>query len=74
MGSNLAFFLSLGESVGGVLSPILFAICIDRLLQELAVSGVYCYRDNLSVGALAYADDVTLLAPSPSALRSFVSS
>ena len=28
-----------------------------------------CYWDNIFVGALAYADDLTLLAPSPSALR-----
>ena len=28
-----------------------------------------CYWGNIFVGALAYADDLTLLAPSPSALR-----
>ncbi len=36
--------------------------------MELADSNVGCYWD-IFVGALAYADDLTLLAPSPSALR-----
>ena len=31
-----------------------------------------CHWDGLFVGALAYADDLTLLAPSPSALRTLL--
>ena len=54
-----------------MLSPILFSLYIDDLL-ELAESGVSCHWDGLFVGALAYADDLTLLAPSPSALRTLL--
>ena len=36
------------------------------------MSGVGCHWDGLFVGALAYADDLTLLAPSPSALRTLL--
>ena len=55
-----------------MLSPILFSLYIDDLLMELAESGVGCHWDGLFVGALAYADDLTLLAPSPSALRTLL--
>ena len=52
-----------------VLFSILFTLYIDDLLKELSHSSVGCYWENIFVGALAYADDLTLLAPSPSALR-----
>ena len=54
---------------GGVLSPILFTIYIDDLLLELEKKGVGCYWNNYFVGAVCYADDIALLAPSPAALR-----
>ena len=53
----------------GVLSPILFTVYIDELLLELEKAGVGCYWRHHFVGAVCYADDVALLAPSPSALR-----
>ena len=64
---NLTLFLFLEESdKGGVISPILFALYIDDLLYELEKAGFW---DDQFVGALTYADDLTLLAPSPAALR-----
>ena len=53
----------------GLSPPDVTSKCTDDLLMELAESGVGCHWDGLFVGALAYADDLTLLAPSPSALR-----
>ena len=64
-----SFCVSNGVWQGGVLSPILFAIYIDSLLEMLESSGVGCYYGGSFVGALAYADDVVLLAPWASALR-----
>jgi len=64
-----AFSVSRGVRQGEVLSPILFTLYIDDLLKELSQSGVGCYWENIFVGALAYADDLTLLALSPSGLR-----
>ena len=58
-----AVTVSRGVWQGGVISPILFALYIDDLLYELEQSGVGCYLDDLFVGALTYADDLTLLAP-----------
>ena len=48
---------------GGVLSPVLFTIYIDKLLLELRQQGVWCYWNSHFAGAYAYyADDLTILA------------
>ena len=51
------------------MSPVLFCVYLDELLQRLHESGVGCYIGSVFVGALAYADDIALLAPTPSAMR-----
>ena len=65
--------MSNGVRQGGVLSPYLFAVYLDGLLVELSNSGVGCYWGSLFVCALAYADDIVLLAPCASALRHMLS-
>src|SRR5258706_15390528 len=47
----------------------LFCVYIDDLLVKLSESNVGCYVGLNFVGALAYADDIVLIAPSPSAMR-----
>ena len=42
---------------------------MDKLLGKLAEEGVGCYIGNIFVGALAYADDIVLLAPTARAMR-----
>ena len=54
------------------LSPVILltlTVYVNDLLQELKKTGVECYWDNHFVGALCYADDIALLAPSAAALR-----
>ena len=63
------FSVSNGVRQGGVLSPILFTVYVDDLLTELEKKGVGCYWNNHFVGGLCYADDIALLAPSPTALH-----
>ena len=63
------FSVSNGVRQGGVLSPILFTVYIDELLSQLKASGIGCHWNHHYVGAVCYADDLTLLAPSVSALR-----
>ena len=54
-----------GVKQGAVLSPVLFCVYIDGLLLQLSKAGVGCYIGPHFVGALAYADDVVLIAPTP---------
>ena len=62
-----SFPVSNGVRQGGVLSPILFTIYIDELLNDLRNLGVGCFCDSHFAGAFGYAD-VVLLAPIPAAL------
>ena len=73
MGRSSEYFKVInGVRQGGVLSPILFTIYLDSLLECLQASGRGCYWDNHFAGALCYADDLTILAPSPDALRKMI--
>ena len=73
-GSSISdpFHVSNGVRQGGVLSPALFGVYLDGLLEELSESGVGCYWGHMFAGALCYADDPVLLAPCASALRHVV--
>ena len=44
-------------------------MCIDDLLLALSKSGVGCYIGSNFVGALAFADDIVLIAPTATAMR-----
>ena len=58
------FSLLNGVKQGGVLSPILFTVYMDSLLLKLKTSRIGCHVNGTYVGALCYADDLTLLCPS----------
>ena len=69
-GISSTYFQALnGVKQRGVISPILFCIYIDDLLKRLSASGVGCCLGSNFVGAMAYADDIVLVAPTPSAMR-----
>ena len=53
-----------GVKQGGVLSVLLFTCYIDNLLIKLEESGYGCHIIHIFMGALSYADDITLLSPS----------
>ena len=74
-GSELfdSFAVSNEVRQGGVLFPVLFTLYIDDLLMNLKRLGVGCYWDSLFAGAVWYADDLVLLAPTP-ALRIMICS
>ena len=65
-----SFCVSNGVRQGRVLSPVLFAV---YLVSELEGSGVGCYWGAHFVGAVCYADDLALLAPCLSAMRTMLS-
>jgi len=65
--------LSCGIRQGGVLSPYLFAVFIDSIVDKIKVSGLGCYIRHICFSVLLYADDIILLAPSVSALQKLLS-
>ena len=52
---------------------MLCAVYVDSILGRLEQSGVGCHIGGHFVGALAYADDVTLVVPSQSGIRTLIS-
>jgi exonuclease III len=66
------FNISNGVKQGAVLSPILFAVYVDGLLSKLKESGIGCHIGDKYVGALSFADDLTLLCPTLTGLRKMV--
>jgi hypothetical protein len=58
-----------GVKQGGVLSPVLFCVYIEILLVLLDQCGVGCHIGHVFAGAVAYADDVTLMAPCLTAMQ-----
>ncbi len=63
------FNVTSGVKQGGVISPILFCIYMDGLLDELSKSNVGCHIGGVFAGVFGYADDLKLLTPSVHALK-----
>ena len=68
-----SFGVSNGVRQGGILSPILFGIYMDELLNRLKSSDIGCHMGLHYVGALGFADDITLLCPSLSGIKTMLS-
>jgi len=58
------YAVNCGVRQDGVLSPILFFIYVDDLIDELRNSGCGIYIGRLFVGCILYADDILLLSSS----------
>lgn len=61
--------LECGVRQGGLTSPTLFNLYVDRLIDELSNTGIGCHIDGVCVNNISYADDMVLLSPSIGALR-----
>ena len=67
--TSVFFNVSNGVRQGGILSPYLFVIYVDDLSALLNSSGVGCHINNSPINHIFYADDLCLMAPSPSGLQ-----
>ena len=63
------FYTQNAVKQGGILSPVLFCVYVDELLNRVNGSGIGCHVGHLSYAGLGYADDVALLTPSIQALQ-----
>ena len=66
------FPVSAGVRQGGVLSPILFAVYMDDLINRLELSKLGCNIDGIYLGCLLYADDIILLSQSVTTMQSML--
>ena len=64
--------LSAGVRQGGVLSPSLFALYIDNVLDKINNSGLGCYINHICYNAIMYADDILLISLSVTDLQKMV--
>jgi len=62
---SLVFSVDCSVRQGGVLSPYLFALYIDSIVDRV----IGCYLKGLCISVLLYADDILLIAPSVSSVN-----
>ena len=67
-----SFKVANGVKQGGILSPLLFAVYLDKLLDDITSGHFGCHIGGMSCSVLAYADDIALLAPSVTALNKLI--
>ena len=58
-----------GVKQGGVLSPFLFSIYLDPLINKIKNSGYGCHIGETPYNIAAYADDIVLLTPTIKSLK-----
>ena len=56
--------LKSGVRQGGILSPVLFSIYVDTLLNELSASDLGCNINGKCMNSFMYADDLTIISAS----------
>ncbi len=67
-----SFSVTNGTKQGAILSCSLFCLYLDQLLLDIESSGYGCYIGTAYMGALSYADDITLSSPSLTGLQKMV--
>ena len=66
------FSVGNGVKQGGVLSPVLFTVYLDGLIDQLTKKVLGCHFNVHFVGGFIYADAITLFAPSRDALNNML--
>ena len=71
-GNSKPISTTIGVKQGGPLSPKLFAIYTDELLDKLMDCGHLCYLGTQCTGIIAYADDTVILSTSQQNLQAAI--
>ena len=67
-----SFTMRNGVRQGGILSPLLFNVYVDRLSTKLNQLETGCLFNGCVINHLMYADDIVLFAPSVKGLQSLI--
>ena len=65
-------YLMNGVKQGGCLSPMLFTLYLDGLIQQLKHSGIGCHIGRTYCGVFGYADDRVIVSPTLFGLRQMI--
>lgn len=71
---SMSWPLNKGVRQGGILSPLFFNIYINDVLNEISSLKIGCEVGFVRSNVVAYADDIVLLSPSASGLKSLLQS
>ena len=66
------FILAAGVRQGGVLSPLLFAIFINDIVDRVHAANVGCYISTICASIFLYADDILLVSPTVTGLQTLL--
>ena len=66
------FFVGNGVKQEGVVSPVLFTVYLDGIIDEHTKKGLVCHFTGNFMGCFIYADDITLITPSRDALTNML--
>ena len=69
---STSFPIYQGVRQGAILSPLLYSIFVDKLLNLFTTSGLGVTIDTIHCGAIMYMDDLTLVADSPEELQAML--
>ena len=67
-----SFPITNGVKQGGVISPILFTLYTNSLIEKVRESKLGCHVGNKCAAIFVYADDIILLAPTRFAIQSLL--
>ena len=59
-------------NLGGCLSPMLFTLYLDGIIQKLKHSGIGCHIGRTYSGVFRYADDLAIASPTCFGLRQII--
>ena len=61
-----------GVRQGGVISPVLFTVYVDDIIERLNDSKLGCFIGDLYLGCIMYADDLILISASVFILQNMI--